>query len=107
MSPGDERRQSDRRSCDVTVSCRQLTDRSDLFWPAVVQDVSDGGIGLVMRRPFAPGAVLTLRFTEREAGTNVIAEVQVIHAHPVREGRWTHGCTFLYRPKELRLPAGK
>jgi serine/threonine protein kinase len=59
-------------------------------WPAIVRDLSVGGIGLVLARRFEPGTAFAVRLD----GVDRELVVQVKRVQPDAVGHWSHGCEF-------------
>jgi hypothetical protein len=57
-----------------------------------VRDVSQGGIALVVNRPFQPGTLLSVELPTAEEGSAALA--CVVHVRPRGEGEWLLGCNF-------------
>src|SRR6516225_2385721 len=59
---GSECRVYERFPVDLQASCQPIAARSDrdIVWPATVRDVSEGGVGLVLKRRFERGAGLAI-----------------------------------------------
>jgi serine/threonine protein kinase len=107
---GKERRASVRRVCTVAATCVVDT---DLFngggadakeaWPAVVRDVSAGGLGVVLARRFEPGTLLAV---EMEGGPRKKVRtmlVRVVRVQGEELGHWRHGCAFVTPPDDNDL----
>jgi hypothetical protein len=72
-----------------------------------VRDVSAGGIGLLLRHRFRPGAFLTVE-VQGPAGACRPLAVRVVHATPVNPGDglcWLVGCILLEPLGEEELRA--
>jgi hypothetical protein len=89
------------------TACQPLTSASGEFLAARVQNVSAGGIGLVLNRRLVRGTVLQILVEGRDGQQtrNVLARVvheTLLTAYPGL--RWLVGCTFLTRlnPEELQ-----
>jgi hypothetical protein len=87
----EERRSWVRHACDVETTCRPAGD-GEAELPAQVRDVALGGASVVVRRPFAPGDLLSLRLPGEQPATTVLA--CVVRADPLDDERWSLGCTF-------------
>jgi hypothetical protein len=89
---------------------------TELGWWALIQDVSQGGMALVLPRRVAPGTVLLIDEPPVRAENQGRAlAMRVVHAGPHARGRWIVGCQFsepiseqailaLTQPAELREP---
>lgn len=97
---GKDRRASVRYRCTQGTSCtletsfhRGATAPED-SWPATVQDVSTGGIGLLLARRFEPGTVLTVDMQGTDPSVTRELSARVNHVKPEGLGHWLHGCSF-------------
>jgi c-di-GMP-binding flagellar brake protein YcgR len=70
---------------------------------AQVRDVSQGGISLVVDRPFEPGAMLCIELPTIVKGTSTTVLACVIHLRAERPGRYVVGCTFSSELTEAEL----
>jgi hypothetical protein len=98
---GENRRGYVRYSLGLGANC---TIRSSVFedappsaelWPLVVQDVSAGGIGLLLARRCEPGTELSVELTGDAGRAPRSLPVKVVHVRKELHGHWAHGCTFL------------
>jgi serine/threonine protein kinase len=67
---------------------------SEEFWPLVVRDLSNGGVGVLLARRFEPGTELSI---ELSAGPGVPPRrlaARVVRVVPEKAGHWLHGCAF-------------
>ena len=87
----------ERFTSDAPVTCQPPSARGgdDLKWEARVRDVSAGGLCLVLRRRFEPGASLAIEMpgTDQEPGSTVFARVVRVKAEG--GGAWALGCKFV------------
>ena len=103
-----ERRAWVRCASDREASCqpRHAATMEDVEtnWPGIIRDASPGGIGLILKRRFEPGTVLSVEVAVKPEGRCSFL-ARVVHATPYRKGRWVIGCAFA-RPieqQELRI----
>jgi hypothetical protein len=101
-SPGD-RRAYVRQECNLNVFSQPGEGRLDhVWWPATVRNISPGGIGLVLSRPFEVGTLLAMELpsSTQSGGHKFFARVR--HATPHRDG-WLLGCAFVTKlsPEEI------
>jgi hypothetical protein len=107
--PGAERRGSIRYPCDPESfgpdnSCRPITALKDDAWGATLRDVSTGGVGLVVKRRFEPGTLLSLDLQDAEQTASRTVLVRVVRL--TREGDdWVLGCAFIHKLTEAELLA--
>jgi serine/threonine protein kinase len=99
-APGIERRAWVRHELDVG-SCGVIDTavyaggpESEEFWPLVVRDLSNGGIGVLLARRFELGTELSI---ELSAGPDVPPRrlfARVVRVVAEKSGHWVHGCAF-------------
>jgi hypothetical protein len=106
--PGRERRAWVRLSSERDISCRPIAGLAEASWLGTVRDISQGGIGLMLKRRFEPGTGLFI-----EVATNP-GELRCLPARVVRvtrdeTGCWMTGCAFasLLTPDELLTLVGQ
>src|SRR5205823_5684310 len=66
----------------------------DCWWLGRVRDLSAGGIGLVLRRPFEPGVTLTIELEGSGEGPPPLLVARVVHLEAGAGGGWVIGCAF-------------
>ncbi|HJT77117.1 MAG TPA: PilZ domain-containing protein [Gemmataceae bacterium] len=94
ISPSRDRRRAPRRACDLEAP----------FWPlggeggpprwASVQNVSPGGVGLLLSCRFPPGAGLAIGLPPRCGGDGRPVFGRVVHATAAPQGNWWLGCAL-------------
>ncbi len=67
---------------------------SEERWPLVVQDVSAGGIGVLLARRFEQGTVLSIELLDGLTDQPQRFNVCVVRVQAERGGHWVHGCKF-------------
>jgi serine/threonine protein kinase len=89
-------------TCAVDPSVHGAAEGEDL-WPATVQDVSTGGIALILGRRFEPGTVLLLDLHANDLGSTQSWKVEVKRVRSKGSGSWLIGCAFLEQlgPEDL------
>lgn len=100
--PRAERRRDPRHPCRREAFYRFLGDLGhELWWKAEIRDISATGLGLILSRPAATGARLTLDLREVGLGRWVVA--RVARCCPIAGG-WFAGCsvTRAFTPDEVR-----
>jgi hypothetical protein len=94
-----ERRARERRPCDCVTFCVPCPAPAShvpaYYWPAQVQDLSAGGVGLTTEHPFEPGTGLRLDYGGSPAGPAGTLQATVIHVRAEPAGCWTLGCKFV------------
>jgi len=96
-APAIERRAWVRHASTLTTSCQDSGVLRDAGWPGKVLDISLGGIGLILRHRFPPGAPLTVELKSPSGKLLRTISVRVMHSRPVIvEGDpcWLIGCAL-------------
>jgi hypothetical protein len=99
-----ERRVSVRHVCEQEALSRPLELPDAISWGAKVQDISQGGIGLLLCYPFKPGACLAVDLRLGQAASRTVL-VRVVHAGDQADGTWLVGGKFLAPLSEEELAA--
>jgi hypothetical protein len=89
-----ERRQKMRYPCWLHSSCWQLGRPPIERCDSVAQDVSTGGVKLVMRRPFDEGTFLIAELEGSGGGCQRCVVARVVHVLETAPGVWELGCVF-------------
>ena len=91
-NPVGERRRHERVPCAASVACCPFTSSGEIIWYGRTEDVSGGGIRLVVGRRFRRGTVLrlVLRGRAEEEPTRLL--VRVRRAEAAGDGAWSLGC---------------
>ena len=89
-----ERRASPRRPCLREVSCQAVRTGKEESVPALLEDVSNGGLGLVVRRCYEPGRVLAVSWQHPLHGPKRTLLAQVVHCRNEGGGNWVVGCAL-------------
>jgi hypothetical protein len=102
-SPNDERRAAERRPTALWVSYREAAVEGVSCWRARLLDISPLGAGLLLPRPFQPGALLQLELLNRnwELIRQVLA--RVVHVQEAGARGWVIGCAFAAELDDLSL----
>jgi hypothetical protein len=72
-------------------------------WPAVVRNVSAGGVGLLLARRFEPGTDLIVEMAGGPGRAGRTFPARVVRAGRNGLGHWLHGCSFLTPLTEREL----
>jgi serine/threonine protein kinase len=105
---GAERRAFVRFPCTIGTFCSTTSvleeAEAEDSWPATVQDLSTGGIGLVVSRRFEPGTVLAVNLEGSDQKVSRTETVAVVRVIPQAFGHWLVGCIFQQplSPEELQ-----
>ncbi len=91
-----ERRESDRRECQIDATTRPLDTQDTLTWGASVRDVSPSGIGLTLCFPFRAGTYLAIDLAGKTPDTPAFtALTRVVQVRDQNDGSWHVGCEFV------------
>lgn len=88
------RRQSERFPVNADAWCPFLSPVSEETGPVKIQDVSLGGLGLLMRRRVEPGELLALTLANPKRRFSKLVLVRVVHV-TTASGGYLVGGTFL------------
>ena len=100
LDEGNEHRSDPRYPCSLHVGCDPLAFKGQKPWAAEVQNVSAGGIALVIGRSVAPGTVLMV-VPRRQIELPVSLLVRVMHTQPYGPEQWLVGCELACRMGEV------
>ena len=94
---GAECRVWERHGCDMQAACQSVASRSsnDFMWPAMVRNISRGGVGLVVKRRFERGTGLFIECQTEKAECVGPYMARVVHSTPQPDGIWLLGCSFV------------
>lgn len=83
-----------RHAVDVNTSC-QPAGNNEMRWEAVVRDVSQGGVRLVLRRRFERNTCLAMELPGKAGEDAYTVFVRVVHLLSLGGGTWALGCKFI------------
>jgi hypothetical protein len=89
-----ERRAAARHPCTLETTCLQATD-GETAWDAQVIDISATGVGLLLKRRFEPGTLLSFRLEGPSGTQSFNALARVVHARRQPSGGWLLGCALV------------
>jgi hypothetical protein len=92
-----ERRTYVRLASNLAVTCRPTRSSREVGWPGRVRDISQGGVGLLLRHRFRPGTLLAVELRAASGTLLRTVRVRVVHATAVCVERmpcWLLGCAF-------------
>jgi hypothetical protein len=92
----EERRAFVRYPCALDVACQAAHSSDDLWWNARVADISVGGLGMALGRPFERGTVLEVEF-QAAGGEWRRQQARVVRVQRRDDGGWHVGCEFVER----------
>ena len=98
-----ERRSAPRHQCLREVVCQAVIAGHDESAPALVENISNTGLRLVLRRCYEPGRVLAVSWRDAHGVTQRTLLAHVIHARNVGDGTWSMGCTLRVRVSDDEL----
>jgi hypothetical protein len=107
-----ERRSDVRQQCYLETYCQPAASRpDDLWWLAMIQDVSQTGLAMLSTRRFEPDAMVTIELRGPSGQFICTSPARVVHIRKRSEGGWHIGCVFATRLSEHQLqvlisPAG-
>jgi hypothetical protein len=101
-TPREQRRASIRYPTHLASACRR-PGSSDSPVTATIQNISLGGLNLIVDQPFESGALLEVRIDSDLSDTPEKLLVRVIHVSAQADGRWSLGCAFTRPVEELSL----
>lgn len=90
-----DRRARVRYAVLLDVSCQPVgAQKSDYTWAGKVRDISTHGIGLLLRRRFERGAILSIDVQGAGDLPSRTLLARVVHAQPQPQGYWVVGCAL-------------
>ncbi len=102
-SPNEERRAEIRHATRLWVSYREAATEGVSCWRAQLLDISRLGAGLVLPRPFPPGALLQVELLNREWDLSRQVLARVVHVQEAVGRGWVVGCAFVAELDDLSL----
>ena len=114
----DPARQTERRAwtrypTQLETFCRQAVGGPEMCWSGIIQNISRGGIRLLMHRRFEPGALLKVDVPLPIEQPAPYLMSRVIYATLQPNGSWALGCAFMeeldedYMGAILKNPANR
>jgi hypothetical protein len=89
-----EPRAAGRHSCAVPTTCQPPSAWCKDPWPAIIRDISTGGLSLTLNRRFERGSGLAIELPN-EDGTSATVLATVARVDPCPEGGWLLSCDFI------------
>lgn len=93
-----DRRAWVRFGCDLEASCTSKGRLKDAGWTAQVRNLSQGGLGLVLRHRFQKGSPLSIELRSQDRSFCRSCPARVVRSAPVLldgQALWFAGCEFL------------
>src|SRR5438445_3860145 len=91
---GAERRIWARYPARLETFCRQAIAGPEMCWSGIIQNISRGGIRLLMHRRFEPGSLLKVDVLLPVEQPTPYLMSRVIYATLQPDGIWALGCAF-------------
>jgi hypothetical protein len=89
-----ERRAAPRLRCLRETYCQPIMSGQEASAPAILEDISSGGLRIALRRCFEPGRVLAIGWRTAD-GTKRTLLAHVVRAVSDGQGNWVVGCTLM------------
>jgi hypothetical protein len=105
MAVEEERRVSVRFPSDAATTLQAESGGAQECLQANIQDVSRGGINLLVDRYFESGSLLSVETPGKEDRTRFAVLAYVVHATEQKNGKWALGCTFARQLSDADLEA--
>lgn len=90
----EDKRASVRHACSLEATSQPLDDAQTIAWGAMVDDISEGGLGIILCYPFRPGTYLAIDLTGANGDVRTVL-VRVVHVRDRADGTWHLGCEFV------------
>jgi hypothetical protein len=90
-----ERRNAPRCLSNLETSCQVAGVGEREQWHACVHDLSTTGIGLILKRRFEPGTLLSFVLDSQTRPCTHSFLARVVHARPHEDGGWRLGCRLV------------
>jgi c-di-GMP-binding flagellar brake protein YcgR len=94
VAVAEERRVWVRHPADVNTTCQTAEAGPGERLPALVRNISQGGISLLLGRSFEAGEMLSIELPGAAEGTIYTVLACVVHVRPKNDDEWAVGCTF-------------
>jgi hypothetical protein len=89
-----ERRSAERHLVSLEATSQPIDANESLSFGAIVQDISNSGLGLTLCYPFRLGTYLAVDVPTL-SGTMRTMMVRVVRVDDLRDGMWRLGCEFI------------
>jgi hypothetical protein len=91
-----DRRRFTRQACrSLYALCQEPQSQVNELRAGQVSDMSADGIGLVLSRPYPPGAELEVELQDQAGWVKETVRVRVVHASPKPTDHWLVGCSLI------------
>jgi hypothetical protein len=90
-----ERRASVRYPCDLDTSCQPIASARGMQWTGKVQNISRGGLSLVLGRRFELGTLLAIEVQGKDGHSSARTLLaRIVHIALQGPNTWVMGCKF-------------
>jgi len=100
--PEIDRRAHPRHPCLLPTSCKPAC-ANEMKWDAMIRNISQGGLRLVLRRRFERGTGLAIELPDKDRHESYVVFVKVVDTRPEEGGLWSLGCQFISQLSEDEL----
>lgn len=90
----DDRRTYIRCFCGILASCGPVAPENKVVSPGRIENISEKGLALLLRRRFEPGTSLRLVLRRSDDGFLGLLIANVVRVMPRPNGDWVHGCVL-------------
>jgi PilZ domain len=110
---GRDRRAWSRYPAQLETFCRQAVGGPEMCWSGAIENISRGGVRLLMHRRFEPGSLLKIDVPLHVEQPTRYLMLRVIYATLQPNGLWALGCAFTEELDEeymwtiLKTPANR
>lgn len=94
IPPEGDRRGRQRHPCRLEATCRLAEPLRGPTWPAIIWDLSHGGVGVLLRRGFRQGTILTVQAQITPQSPVRTLMVEVVRSVPQGDC-WLLGCVMI------------
>lgn len=86
-----------RHACELPTSCQpaSVAEMRETRWAATICDISQGGVGLHLKRRYEKGSALAVELPGSAGYQSSVVFVRVVHVKRNTDGTWRLGCTFI------------
>jgi PilZ domain len=94
---GCECRVYERHACGLASRCQPASTfgKEDLKWSGTIENVSIGGVGLILERRFEKGTGLAIELPGNAVNDAYVVLAKVVHVRRQTNGTWMLGCKFV------------
>ena len=100
-----ERRQWIRYFAQSEILCQRASEETTSQWSATIQNISEGGICLLIEAPFGPGDLLHVEVPRSSENTALKLLTCVVHSSRAQVDSWSLGCSFIRELSDIEMEA--